>query len=87
MPTYLLESYGAQDDHLLPTAIECATRATRVGIDVRYVRTTLLPQECTLLHIFEAASPDELRQAARLADLSYDRIVEAVEYLPEYPDR
>jgi hypothetical protein len=46
---------------------------------VRYLHTTFLPGEQTLLHVFEAASPDVLHRAAGRAELSYERIVEAVE--------
>jgi len=86
VPTYLLESYAADRD-VLRDARERASRAAESGVDVRYLRTTFLPEEQTLLHVFEAASPDALHQAARLAELSYDRIVEAVEGSPEHLDR
>ena len=50
-----------------------------VGTVVRYVRTTFLPGDETVLHLFEARSSDALRNAARNAALPYERIVEAVE--------
>ncbi|HEY7602725.1 MAG TPA: nickel-binding protein [Gaiellaceae bacterium] len=78
MPSYLVESYvagsGAVDD-----ARERARRAAEVGRGVRYVRTTFLPGDETILHVFEAASPDAVRDAAHDAALPYERIVEAVE--------
>jgi hypothetical protein len=78
MPSYLVESYvagsGAVDD-----ARERARRAADVGRGVRYVRTTFLPGDETILHVFEAASPDAVRDAAHDAALPYERIVEAVE--------
>jgi hypothetical protein len=83
MPTYLLESYGPDCDDTLPDARQRAIRAAECGVDVRYLRTTYLPGEQTLLHAFEAASPDALSQAARRAELSYERIVEAIEAPPE----
>ena len=87
MPTYLLESYAADRD-VLPDARERAIRAAESGTGVRYLRTTLLPEEHTLLLVFEAASPDALQHAAHLAGLSYDRIVEAVEGgAPDHPDQ
>jgi hypothetical protein len=82
-----LESYAAGGDDVLAGARERALRAAESGVGVRYLRTTFLPEEQTLLHVFEAASPDALQQAARLADLSYDRIVEAVEGSPDHLDR
>ena len=44
-------------------------------------------QDETLLHLFEATSPDALRQAARDAALAYERIVEAVEGSAEPQER
>jgi hypothetical protein len=58
---------------------ERARLAAKLGTDVRHLRTTFLPGDETLLHVFEAESPEALREAARTAELPYDRIVEAVE--------
>jgi hypothetical protein len=82
MPTYLLESYGPDRDDTLADARQRALRTAEFGVDVRYLRTTYLPGEPTLLHVLEAASPDALHQAARRAELSYERIVVAIEAPP-----
>ena len=77
MTSYLVESYASgsvADDQR-----ERAQLAAEVGSGVRYVRTTFLPEDETVLHVFEAATPEALREAARIAALPYDRIVEAVE--------
>jgi hypothetical protein len=79
MPTYLVESYGPNRGEALSDARERAARAAELGTGVRYVRTTFLPGDETVLHVFEAASVDALRGAARLAALAHERIVEAVE--------
>jgi hypothetical protein len=79
MPTYLLETYGADGHDALADAREHALKAALLGTDVRYLRTTYLPADETLLHFFEATSHEALRDAARLAALAYERIVEAVE--------
>jgi hypothetical protein len=79
MPMYLVESYGANRDAELADARERALRAAELGTEVRYVRTTFLPGDETVLHVFEAASVDDLRRAAGLAQLPHERIVEAVE--------
>jgi hypothetical protein len=50
-----------------------------VVTDVRYVRTTFLPGDETVLHVFEAPSAGALARAGRLAALHYERIIEAVE--------
>jgi len=77
MPSYLVESYAAGS--VVEDQRERARLAGELGTGVRYVRTTFLPGDETILHVFEAASPDALRDAARDAALPYERIVEAVE--------
>ena len=79
MPTYLLEAYNANGGDALADARERAVRAALLGADVQYLRTTYLPADETLLHFFEATSHEALREAARLAALAYERIVETVE--------
>jgi hypothetical protein len=79
MPRYLVESYLADS----PAAVEDAcTRARSIGDEhagVRYVRTTFVPEDEIVLHMFEAPSAEALGEAGRVAALAYDRIVEAVE--------
>jgi hypothetical protein len=77
MPSYLIESYAAGS--VVADQRGRAQLAAELGTGVRYVRTTFLPRDETLLHVFEAASLDAVLAAARDAALSYDRIVEAVE--------
>ena len=79
MPTYLVESYGPNNGDAPADARERAARAAELGAGVRYVRTTFLPGDETVLHVFEAASAEDLRRAAVLAALQHERIVEAVE--------
>jgi hypothetical protein len=77
MPSYLMESYAAVS--AVDAQGERARLAAELGTDVRHLRTTFLPGDETILHVFEAESPEALREAARAAELPYDRIVEAVE--------
>jgi hypothetical protein len=77
MATYLLESYAGA--FVVEDQRERARLAGELGTGVRYLRTTFLPGDETLLHVFEAASPEAVLEAAREAALTYDRIVEAVE--------
>lgn len=77
MPRYLIESYAPCSP--LDDARERARRAAELATDVRYVRTTFLPEDETVLHMFDAPSAGALDEAGRLAALEYDRIVEAVE--------
>jgi len=79
MPSYVVESYLANT----PAAVADARRRARSLTDdvngVRYVRTTFLPGDETIMHVFEAPSLPALRRAAQLAELTHERIVEAVE--------
>lgn len=77
MQSYLVESYAANSG--VEDQRERAQRAAEVGTGVRYVRTTFLPGDETLLHVFEAESPEAVREAVHVAALPYERIVEAVE--------
>jgi hypothetical protein len=77
MPSYVVESYAAGS--LVEDQRERAQLAAELGAGIRYVRTTFLPSDETLLHLFEASSSEALRDAARDAALPYERIVEAVE--------
>jgi Nickel responsive protein SCO4226-like len=79
MPNFLVESYLAD----APAAVELARERARAVADeeagVRYVRTTFIPGDETILHVFEAPSLAALRRAARRGALAFDRIVETVE--------
>jgi hypothetical protein len=79
MPHYLVESYLIDS----PAAVEDAReRARSLGDEkagIRYVRTTFVPGDEVVLHMFEAPSAEALDDAGQLAALSYERIVEAIE--------
>lgn len=79
MPVFVLESYVPN----APTAVaDSRARAQRAGDPhdrVRYVRTTFLPDDELVLHVFEAASDDAVRRAAARVALTYERISPAVE--------
>jgi DNA-binding NarL/FixJ family response regulator len=77
MPSYLVESYAP--GRAAAEQRERAKRAAELGTGVRYLRTTFLPGDETVLHAFEASSPEALREAAHAAELAFERIVESVE--------
>jgi hypothetical protein len=79
VPSYLVESYVAATPAALDDARKRARRAAEIGNGIRYVRTTFLPEDETILHLFEAPSAAVLGDAGRRASLSFERIVEAVE--------
>jgi hypothetical protein len=79
VPSYLVESYLAVSADGVDDARARARRTAELGIGVRYVRTTFLPGDETILHLFEAPSAAALGEAGRRAALPFERIVEAVE--------
>jgi hypothetical protein len=79
MPSYVVESYSADSDAGVDEARARAFRAEELGDGVRYVRTTFMPADQTVLHFFEAPSAEELDRAGRLALLPFERIVATVE--------
>jgi len=85
MPSYLVESYLAATPAAVDDARALARRTAEVGHGVRYVRTTFLPGDETVLHLFEAPSASALDDAVRRAPLPFERIVEAVEGTADAP--
>ena len=83
MPSYLVESYLAATPTALEQARERARLTAELGIDIRLLRTTFLPGDETILHLFEAPSASALDEAGRRAALQFERIVVAVEGAPD----
>jgi hypothetical protein len=79
VPRYLVESYTASTPSAVEDARQRALRAAELGAGIRYLRTTFLPGDETVLHLFEAPSADALNEAGQQAELPFERIVEAVE--------
>ena len=77
MASFVVESYASEIG--VDFQREQAQRAAELSTGVRYIRTTFLTADETALHLFEATSAEALRQAAQVAALQYDRIVEVVE--------
>ncbi|TMF41464.1 MAG: DUF4242 domain-containing protein [Chloroflexi bacterium] len=77
MATYIVESYAV--DSSVPDQRERAERAAGLGPGIRYIRTTIVPGDQMLLHLFEATSSEALQQAVEAAALECDRIVEVTE--------
>jgi hypothetical protein len=79
MPTYLVESYAANRPERIDDVREHARLAAELATNVAYLRTTFLPDDEVVLHMFEAPSAEALRVAVSSARLDHERIVEAVE--------
>ena len=56
-----------------------AGRAAQAGPGITYIRTTFVPGDQVVLHLFAAASPEALREAVERAQLDCDRVVEVLE--------
>ena len=72
MESYVVSSADAFDD-----ACARARLTAERGSGVRHVRTTFVPGDETVLHVFEAPSAEVLADAGRVAGLEFDRIVKA----------
>jgi hypothetical protein len=78
MPRFLVESYVARSSRAFADACALARRTAEVGEAIRYVDTTYLPGDETVLHLFDAPSTRALDEAGRRAGLEFERIVRAV---------
>jgi hypothetical protein len=79
--SYLVESYvprvRADDTRgVARRARDAAEQVSREGTPVRYVRTTLLTDDETCFHLFEAASEAVVDEVSRRAGLTWARIHE-----------
>lgn len=79
MRNYLVESYAANREGAIDDVHARARLAAELGANVDYVRTTFLPDDEVVLHMFQARSAAALERAVQLAGLEHERIVEAVE--------
>ena len=83
MAEFLLEMYVSR---ATPEVVDLgADRARRVALTLRrrhrsveLLRTIFVPEEETAFFVYEAASADDVREAARLAALPSDRVVASV---------
>lgn len=75
MPSYLVEAHVASTPEAFDDACRQAQRVSDRGNGVRYVRTTFLPGDETVMHVFEAPSLRSLADAGRSAGLDFERIV------------
>ena len=82
MAEYLVELYvprtGAATARRFATdARRAAEELTREGTPVRYQRSILVPDDETCFYLYEAETADAVREAARRAELPFERIAEA----------
>ena len=76
MAEFLVEFYVSRANG---SRVQLAADAlTRAGTALRCVRTIFVPEDETCFLLFEAASVDDVRDAARHAEITLARISEAV---------
>lgn len=84
MPAFLVERYlprshAAEIEAEVGRARIAAESLTDDGRPVRYLRTTVLPDDETCFHLFEAGSVDVVSELCVRAGLLHARIVRAVD--------
>lgn len=83
MTTFLLELYvsrtdGAGVERGAEQARLAAEVLSREGTPVRYLRSIFVPEDETCFYLYEAASAEIVREAARRASLRFERVAEAL---------
>jgi hypothetical protein len=78
MPRFLVESYVADSSAAFDDARERARLTAERSADIGYVESTYVPDDETVLHLFDAPSAAVLEEEGRRAGLQFERIVAAV---------
>lgn len=63
-------------------AIETSRQFTAQGKPVRYIRSMFVPSEAHCMCLFEASSPEHVREVNEKAQLPFNRILEAADLTP-----
>ncbi|MBI2152959.1 MAG: DUF4242 domain-containing protein [Candidatus Rokubacteria bacterium] len=63
-------------------AIETGQRLTAEGKNVRYIRSTFVPGESRCMCLFEATTPELVKELNNTAQIPFSRIVEALDLTP-----
>lgn len=87
MAVYMVERDlpGITNDGLVgaqKAAIASSQKSTTNGTPVRYIRSTFVPGEARCMCLFEASTPDAVRDVNESAGLPFTRIVEAMDLTP-----
>jgi hypothetical protein len=78
LPGVTVEQLGAAQK----AAIEKGQEFTADGKDVRYIRSIFVPGESKCMCLFEAASPELVREVNEAAQIPFTRIKEAMDLTP-----
>ena len=87
MPVYMVERNlpgisTAQLAGAQKAAIAAGREMTAKGKNVRYIRSTFVPGESRCMCLFEASSPELVKEANEKANIPFTRIVEALDLTP-----
>jgi Protein of unknown function (DUF4242) len=63
-------------------AIETGKELTAKGTPVRYLRSVFVPDESRCMCLFEASSPEAVKNLNDTAKIPYSRVVEALDLTP-----
>jgi hypothetical protein len=63
-------------------AIRTSGDFTAQGRPVRYIRSTFVPGEARCMCLFEAATPELVREVNEVACIPFSRVVEALDLTP-----
>jgi hypothetical protein len=83
MAEFLVEFYLSRTDREAAAAGADSARLaagelTRRGTPVRYLSSIFVPEDETCFHLYEAISADAIREVAQRAELSFERVLEAI---------
>jgi hypothetical protein len=78
LPGVTIEQLGAAQK----AAIQTGKEFTAEGKDVRYIRSIFVPGESKCMCLFEASSPDLVREVNEAAQIPFTRIKEALDLTP-----
>jgi hypothetical protein len=78
LPGITMDQLGAAQK----AAIETAKKFTAEGKPVRYIRSTFVPSESRCMCLFEARSPETVKELNDQAKIPYTRVVEAADLTP-----
>ncbi|HEV8482947.1 MAG TPA: DUF4242 domain-containing protein [Blastocatellia bacterium] len=78
LPGVTVEQLGAAQK----AAIEKGKEFTADGKDVRYIRSIFVPGESKCMCLFEASSPELVREMNEAAQIPFTRIKEALDLTP-----
>ena len=88
MAMYMVESYvprASSEEVIAATSRvrQSAEQTTASGRRVRYLSSTLVPSDETVFRLVHDCSVEDVQEAIERAQISFERIVEAIQVAPE----